>query len=127
MNRTFKKVLSMTLALLMMSTSLAQSTGSLLSFGEEKIEDKVLFETSFEDGNDSFLSSTLEDGYLSNVIKVDSPTGGGKGLSVLYETIEGSDDYLGSECKYNLFDGKTGSKFLSTGSKIYVQGRPFAA
>ncbi len=120
MNRNLKKVLSMTLALLMMSTSLAQSTGSLLSFGEEKIEDKVLFETSFEDGNDSFLSSTLEDGYLSNVIKVDSPTGGGKGLSVLYETIEGSDDYLGSECKYNLFDGKTGSKFLSTGSKIYV-------
>ncbi len=122
MSKTFKKVLSLVLATLLLSTSLVQSSISLFSFADGKeIEDKVLFQTSFEenDGN-KLLSSTLDDGYLSNVIKVDSPTGGGKGLEVLYETIKGSEDYLGSECKYNLFDGKTGTKYLSSGSKIYV-------
>lgn len=121
MNRTFKKVLSMVMASLMLVTSLVQSPIGLLSFAtNEKIEDKVLFQSSFEDGDNKLLSSTLDDGHLSNVIKVDSPTGGGKGLEVLYETVDGSEDYLGSECKYNLFDGKTGTKFLSSGSKVFV-------
>ena len=73
---------------------------------------RVLFETSFENGeNDDLLQSTLDNGFLSNVINADSPTGGGKGLKVLYETIKGSEDYLGSECKYNLFDGKTATLY----------------
>lgn len=123
MNKNFKKVTSMFLAAMLAATPAIQSMGSFVSNAEKtrRIDDKVLFQTSFESGeNDNLLSSTLDDGYLSNVIKTQSPTGGGKGLPVLYETIRGSDDYLGSECKYNLFDGKTSSKFLSSGSKIYV-------
>ncbi len=124
MNKMFKKVMSLILAAIMVSMPIAQITGGLFSFADsdaEGIEDKVLFQTSFEDDDKgNLLSSTLDNGYLSNVIQADSPTGGGKGLTVLYETIRGSSDYLGSECKYNLFDGKTGSKFLTSDSNVYV-------
>lgn len=123
MNKKFKKTLSLFLATMMTVTPVLQSLGGLISFAddEDEPEDKILFKTSFEDDDKgNLLSSTLDDGHLSNVIQAESPTGGGKGLAVLYETIKGSDDYLGSECKYNLFDGKTGSKFLSSGSSIYV-------
>ncbi len=119
MKKTFKKSLSAVLAALMIVTPVISSIGFISV--ADTIEDKVLFETSFEtDDIGNLLQSTTDDGFLSGVIKGESPTGGGKGLAVLYETIKGSDDYLGSECKYNLFDGKTGSKFLSSGSKIYV-------
>ena len=123
MNNKFKKILSVVLATSMTAMPLVQSIGGMISFadGKKNIENKVLFETSFEeDDKGNLLESTLDDGFLSNVINADSPTGGGKGLPVLYETIKGSEDYLGSECKYNLFDGKTGSKFLTSDSNVYV-------
>ena len=122
MNNKFKKILSVVLATSMTAMPLVQSIGGMISFadGKKNIENKVLFETSFEeDDKGNLLESTLDDGFLSNVINADSPTGGGKGLPVLYETIKGSEDYLGSECKYNLFDGKTGSKFLTSDSNVY--------
>lgn len=122
MKHNFKKATSLILAALLTVAPACQLLGQFISSADAiSIDDKVLFETSFENGeNDDLLQSTLDNGFLSNVINADSPTGGGKGLAILYETIKGSDDYLGSECKYNLFDGKTGSKFLSSGSKIWV-------
>jgi len=87
---------------------------------QDAIEDKVLFSTSFEDDeNGNLLQSTLDGDHLSNVVNTEYLSQGG-GLAIRYETIEGSSDYVGSESKYNLFDDKTSTKYLSQGSNIYV-------
>ena len=95
-----------------------------LDFSSEKqdaIEDKILFSTSFEENeNQNLLESTTDGDHVSNVINTDYLSQG-NGLAIRYETIDGSADYVGSESKYNLFDGLTGTKFLSSGSQIYVQ------
>ena len=123
MNRTFKKALSALLVSSMIASGgVAQLTSALPSFADEKkIPDKVLFETSFEkeDGK-NLLDSTLDGNHLQGVIQGKPATGGGEGLAVDYDSVSGSEDYQGSECKFNLFDGKTGTKFLTNGSPAVV-------
>ena len=76
----------------------------------------ALFSSSFEDGDGMDVSGEIAD--VSGVIKTLYGVKG-KGLEVRLETVGGSADYLGSENKYNLFDGKTATKFL-TGSSTAV-------
>ncbi|MBQ7847538.1 MAG: GH92 family glycosyl hydrolase [Clostridia bacterium] len=76
------------------------------------MEEKILFFTSFEkEQTDGLLESYTEEQGLCSVVHTDYiiPS---RGLAVDHESICGTPDFWGHECKYNLFDGEDGSKFL---------------
>lgn len=88
---------------------------------DSRTTNETLFETSFEeDAVGVFLPSKTEEGSVSGVVMGESPIGGGPGIPILYESLEGSPDYVGSENKFNLFDGKNSTKYISSGADIYV-------
>lgn len=118
-----KKVLSSSLSLLLTAMLILSESALVLSaFAEESIAtNEVLFETSFEENDPAgFLPSRTEKGSVSGVVMGESPLGDGPGIPVLYESLEGSPDYVSSENKFNLFDGKNSTKYISSGSDIYV-------
>ena len=99
-------------ASLLLSPAAALFAG--VTFAETE-EEGVLFATSFENDETPLSGELLE---AENVVKIEYGIAG-KGLEVRLDTVAGSEDYIGSENKFNLFDGKTSTKFL-TGSATSV-------
>lgn len=85
----------------------------------------TLFKTSFESGEEEISGEILgSEGVIKTLYGIK-----GKGLAVRLETVKGTDDYLGSENKYNLFDGRTATKYLTANRTCFVSfalGEPAA-
>ncbi|MBO7375868.1 MAG: hypothetical protein J6V01_02090, partial [Clostridia bacterium] len=110
-----KSVLCLIAAFLLVVPSLL--IPGIVSFSDESAEETLFF-SSFEDGEDHAVScKTLE----SSGVKPAEYGIKGKGLAIDLSTVDGSVDYVGNENKFNLFDAKTGTKFLTEDSYVYVQ------
>ena len=108
---SLKKALIPAASLLLTAMLLLPEGAMLLpAFAEgsdSRATNETLFETSFEENAvGAFLPSKTEEGSVSGVVMGESPMGGGPGIPILYESLEGSPDYVSSENKFNLFDGK---------------------
>lgn len=69
----------------------------------------MLFQTSFEKGEEEIVGKSQgESGVIQTAYGIK-----GKGFEVRLDSVQGMEDYLGSENKFNLFDGKTSTKFLT--------------
>lgn len=122
---SLKKALIPAASLLLTAMLLLPEGAMLLpAFAEgsdSRATNETLFETSFEENAvGAFLPSKTEEGSVSGVVMGESPMGGGPGIPILYESLEGSPDYVSSENKFNLFDGKNSTKYISSGADIYV-------
>ena len=106
-----KRILTLFLALAMLLPLSAQLAPFTLFAAEDE---KTLFSTSFEKGEDTdLLQSTLDGTTLSSVGKY---TVGGTSVQnlatlILPETLSGSPDGFSGEGKINLFDGKSDTKY----------------
>ena len=112
--KTFRAVTALCIALIM-TAGCFQATFAVDR--DNRQAEGVLFKSSFESNEDAVSGEIVD---LSGVIKANYGVKG-KGLAVRMETVAGSADYLGSENKYNLFDGKTATKFLTAGNTAEVR------
>ena len=115
-------------ASLLLTTMLLLPEGAMLlpAFAEgsdSRATNETLFETSFEENAvGAFLPSKTEEGSVSGVVMGESPMGGGPGIPILYESLEGSPDYVSSENKFNLFDTTQNDLYCKKTSPILNNG-----
>ena len=115
MKKLLKTLLSLLIVCAMVFSPAAYLTVGFVS-AEQGGAGEVLFSTSFEQDEAEVSGEVIgSSGVIHAAYGIK-----GKGLEVRLDTVGGSEDYLGSENKYNLFDGKSGTKFLTANNTCEI-------
>ena len=108
MSKKTRGIVAMLMTGVMVLSPTMTALSGVFSFASDT-EEEMLFQTSFEKGEEEIVGKSQgESGVIQTAYGIK-----GKGFEVRLDSVQGMEDYLGSENKFNLFDGKTSTKFLT--------------
>ena len=108
MSKKTRGIVAMLMTGVMVLSPTMTALSGVFSFASDT-EEEMLFQTSFEKGEEEIVGKSQgESGVIQTAYGIK-----GKGFEVRLDSVQGVEDYLGSENKFNLFDGKTSTKFLT--------------